>query len=174
MVCLFFSQGKRAAETLCFDYARKHNVTVRVARIFNTYGPRMAIDDGRVVSNFIVQALRGEPLTIYGEGQQTRSFCYVDDLVRGLMCLMEDSSEAGPFNFGNPGEYTIRELAEIIRRLTSSSSSLVKRPLPADDPRQRQPDISRARRALGFSPTVDLHEGLKRTVTYFVSRTDLL
>ena len=169
-----YDEGKRSAETLCFDFHRQAKVDIRVARIFNTYGPRMAIDDGRVVSNFIVQALRGEPLTIYGEGQQTRSFCYVDDLVRGLMCLMEDSSEAGPFNFGNPGEYTIRELAEIIRRLTSSSSSLVKRPLPADDPRQRQPDISRARRALGFSPTVDLHEGLKRTVTYFVSRTDLL
>lgn len=165
-----YDEGKRCAETLCFDFHRQAQVDIRVARIFNTYGPRMAIDDGRVVSNFIVQALRGEPLTIYGEGQQTRSFCYVDDLVRGLMLLMEHPTEIGPVNLGNPDEFTIRELAEQVIALTGAKSQLVHRPLPADDPRQRKPDITRARQTLGFQPRVPLAQGLQQTVPWFAQR----
>ncbi len=162
-----YDEGKRCAETLCFDFHRQAQVDIRVARIFNTFGPRMAIDDGRVVSNFVVQALRGEPLTIYGEGRQTRSFCYVDDLVRGLMLLMEHPSELGPVNLGNPHEFTIRELAERVIALTGAKSQLLHQPLPADDPRQRQPDITRARQVLGFEPTIQLAEGLASTVAWF-------
>jgi UDP-glucuronate decarboxylase len=166
-----YDEGKRCAETLCFDFHRQLGVDIRVARIFNTYGPRMAVDDGRVVSNFIVQALRGEPLTIYGDGSQTRSFCYVSDLVDGLVRLMENPREMGPVNIGNPGEFTIRELATAVLGLVGSSSALEIRPLPADDPRQRRPDISAAMR-LGFQPTVSLGAGLTRTVEYFRARVE--
>ena len=163
-----YDEGKRCAETLFFDYHRQHDLPVKVARIFNTYGPRMHHADGRVVSNFIVQALRGEPITIYGEGQQTRSFCYVDDLVEGFIRLMEsDNDVTGPVNLGNPGEFTIRELAEQVIAQTGSSSRLTFRELPQDDPKQRRPDISRAKTLLGWEPTVPLKEGLGRTVTYF-------
>ena len=163
-----YDEAKRVAETLFFDYHRQHGLEIRVARIFNTYGPRMAADDGRVVSNFIVQALRGEPLTIYGDGSQTRSFCYVDDLVGGLIALMENTSgEVGPVNLGNPGEFTMLELAEKVLELTGSSSSIEHLPLPQDDPKQRQPDISRAKKSLGWEPTVSLHEGLVKTIEYF-------
>jgi UDP-glucuronate decarboxylase len=163
-----YDEAKRVAETLFFDYHRQHGLAIRVARIFNTYGPRMAADDGRVVSNFIVQALRGEPLTIYGDGSQTRSFCYVDDLVGGLISLMENTSgEVGPVNLGNPGEFTMLELAEKVLELTGSSSSIEHLPLPQDDPKQRQPDISRAKKSLGWEPTVPLHEGLVKTIEYF-------
>jgi UDP-glucuronate decarboxylase len=163
-----YDEAKRVAETLFFDYHRQHGLAIRVARIFNTYGPRMAADDGRVVSNFIVQALRGEPLTIYGDGSQTRSFCYVDDLVGGLISLMENTSgEVGPVNLGNPGEFTMLELAEKVLELTGSSSSVEHLPLPQDDPKQRQPDISRAKKSLGWEPTVPLHEGLVKTIEYF-------
>ena len=161
-----YDEGKRCAETLCFDHYREAGVDIRVARIFNTYGPRMAVNDGRVVSNFIVQALRGEDITVYGEGKQTRSFCYVDDLVDGLVRLM-NGSHIGPINLGNPGEFTIRELAEQVIRLTGSRSKVVQRPLPQDDPRQRCPDISKAKELLGFVPRVPLVEGLKPTVAYF-------
>ena len=152
------------------DFRRKHGVDGRLARIFNTYGPRMALDDGRVVSNFIVQALRGEPLTIYGDGSQTRSFCYVDDLVDGLVRLMEHPDEPGPVNLGNPGEFTIAELAEEVIALTGARSALVREPLPADDPRQRKPVIERARARLGFEPRVALREGLARTLAEFEGR----
>ena len=163
-----YDEGKRCAETLCFDYHRQHGVAIKVARIFNTYGPRMHPNDGRVVSNFIVQALRGEAITLYGDGQQTRSFCYVEDLVDGLIALMATPGEVtGPINLGNPGEFTMRELAETIIDLTGSSSDLVHRPLPADDPRQRRPDITKARDVLGWAPTVALREGLTRTIAYF-------
>jgi UDP-glucuronate decarboxylase len=163
-----YDEAKRVAETLFFDYHRQHGLAIRVARIFNTYGPRMAADDGRVVSNFIVQALRGEPLTIYGDGSQTRSFCYVDDLVGGLISLMENTSgEVGPVNLGNPGEFTMLELAEKVLELTGSSSSVEHLPLPQDDPKQRQPDISRGKKSLGWEPTVPLHEGLVKTIEYF-------
>ena len=163
-----YDEAKRVAETLFFDYHRQHGLAIRVARIFNTYGPRMAADDGRVVSNFIVQALRGEPLTIYGDGSQTRSFCYVDDLVGGLISLLENTSgEVGPVNLGNPGEFTMLELAEKVLELTGSSSSVEHLPLPQDDPKQRQPDISRAKKSLGWEPTVPLHEGLVKTIEYF-------
>jgi UDP-glucuronate decarboxylase len=163
-----YDEAKRVAETLFFDYHRQHGLAIRVARIFNTYGPRMAADDGRVVSNFIVQALRGEPLTIYGDGSQTRSFCYVDDLVGGLISLLENTSgEVGPVNLGNPGEFTMLELAEKVLELTGSSSSIEHLPLPQDDPKQRQPDISRAKKSLGWEPTVPLHEGLVKTIEYF-------
>jgi UDP-glucuronate decarboxylase len=163
-----YDEGKRCAETLFFDYHRQHGVEIKVARIFNTYGPRMHPNDGRVVSNFIVQALRGDPITIYGEGQQTRSFCYADDLIEGFLRLMASPAEVtGPMNLGNPGEFTIRELADLVIELTGSSSTLVFRPLPADDPVQRQPDISYARRTLGWEPTVPLREGLMRTIRYF-------
>jgi UDP-glucuronate decarboxylase len=163
-----YDEAKRVAETLFFDYHRQHGLEIRVARIFNTYGPRMAADDGRVVSNFIVQALRGEPLTIYGDGSQTRSFCYVDDLVGGLIALMENTAgEVGPVNLGNPGEFTMLELAEKVLELTGSSSTVEHLPLPQDDPKQRQPDISRAKKSLGWEPTVPLNEGLVKTIEYF-------
>ena len=163
-----YDEAKRVAETLFFDYYRQHQLDIRVARIFNTYGPRMAADDGRVVSNFIVQALRGEPITIYGDGSQTRSFCYVDDLVDGLVALMNnEAGEPGPVNLGNPGEFTMLELAETILELTGSASAIEYRELPEDDPRQRQPDISKAKSALGWEPTVALKEGLVNTIAYF-------
>ena len=163
-----YDEGKRCAETLFFDYHRQHGLAIKVARIFNTYGPRMHPADGRVVSNFIIQALTGEPITIYGDGSQTRSFCFVDDLIRGFVALMEsDEGVTGPINLGNPSEFTIRELAEKIIALTGSKSEIVSRPLPADDPRQRQPDIGRARSVLGWEPSVALDEGLKATIDYF-------
>ena len=162
-----YDEGKRCAETLFFDYRRQHGLAIKVARIFNTYGPRMHPNDGRVVSNFIVQALLNQSITIYGDGTQTRSFCYVDDLVRGLELLMETGDEVtGPINLGNPEEYQVRALAETIIELSNSRSQLVFKPLPSDDPKQRQPDISRAR-ALGFEPTVGLRDGLSRTIEYF-------
>ncbi|HTS53507.1 MAG TPA: UDP-glucuronic acid decarboxylase family protein [Burkholderiales bacterium] len=165
-----YDEGKRCAETLFFDYYRQHRLEIKVARIFNTYGPRMLPDDGRVVSNFIVQALRGDDITIYGDGTQTRSFCYIDDLVDGLLKLMDSPSEiTGPVNLGNPVEFTMRELAEMTLKLTESRSKLVFLPLPQDDPRQRQPDIAFARSSLGWAPTVQLEEGLKRTIAYFRS-----
>ncbi|MAB09574.1 UDP-glucuronic acid decarboxylase family protein [Hyphomonas sp.] len=163
-----YDEGKRCAETLFFDYHRQHNVKIKVARIFNTYGPRMHPNDGRVVSNFIVQALRGEDITLYGDGQQTRSFCFVSDLVDGLIRLMNSEDEVtGPINLGNPGEFTMRQLAETVLELTGSKSGIVNRPLPSDDPRQRQPDISKAKSALGWEPTIPLAEGLKPTIEYF-------
>ncbi len=162
-----YDEGKRCAETLFFDYHRQSAVDIRVVRIFNTYGPRMHPNDGRVVSNFIVQALRGEPITLYGDGQQTRSFCYVDDLIEGMVRMMNQTQEIGPMNLGNPSEFTIRELAELVLRLTESKSELVFRPLPADDPVRRQPDIAKARAALEWEPTVSLHDGLKETIAYF-------
>ncbi|WP_174293466.1 UDP-glucuronic acid decarboxylase family protein [Sphingomonas bacterium] len=162
-----YDEGKRAAETLFFDYHRQHRVDVRVVRIFNTYGPRMHPGDGRVVSNFVVQALKGEDITVYGDGDQTRSFCYVDDLIEGFCRLMNQDATIGPVNIGNPGEFTIRQLADLAIELTGSRSRLVHLPLPADDPRQRQPDISLAREALGWEPTVSLREGLARTIAYF-------
>jgi len=162
-----YDEGKRCAETLFFDYRRQHGLAIKVARIFNTYGPRMHPNDGRVVSNFIVQALLNQAITIYGDGTQTRSFCYVDDLVGGLELLMETGDEVtGPINLGNPEEYQVRALAEMIVELSNSRSQLVFKPLPPDDPKQRQPDISRAR-ALGFEPTVGLRDGLSRTIEYF-------
>ena len=163
-----YDEGKRCAETLFFDYHRQHALDIKVARIFNTYGPRMHPNDGRVVSNFIVQALKGEDITLYGDGAQTRSFCYVDDLVNGLIRLMESREDlTGPINLGNPGEFTIRELAEHVLDLTRSGSKLVHKPLPQDDPRQRQPDITRAKSLLNWGPTVELREGLVKTITYF-------
>ena len=165
-----YDEGKRCAESLAADYQRARGVSVRIARIFNTYGPRMTLDDGRVVSNFVVQALRGDPLTLYGSGAQTRSFCYVDDLVEGLVRLMDGPDVDGPVNLGNPIELTVRELAEEALRLTGSASPIVHRPLPSDDPRQRCPDIARARRLLGFDPRVPLREGLVRTIADFRAR----
>jgi UDP-glucuronate decarboxylase len=162
-----YDEGKRVAETLCFDYHRQHGVEIRVMRIFNTYGPRMHPDDGRVVSNFIVQALRGRDITVYGDGSQTRSFCYVDDLLDGMTRLMEHPSLTGPVNVGNPGEFTILRLAEEVIALTGSKSKIVKNPLPSDDPRQRQPDITLARKELGWEPKVQLREGLTKTIAYF-------
>jgi UDP-glucuronate decarboxylase len=163
-----YDEGKRCAETLFFDYYRQHHLQIKVARIFNTYGPRMHPNDGRVVSNFILQALRGEDITVYGEGQQTRSFCFVDDTVDGLMALMATADEVtGPMNLGNPAEITILELAERIIRQTGSKSMIIYRPLPADDPRQRCPDISQARKVLEWTPAVPLEEGLRRTIEYF-------
>lgn len=163
-----YDEGKRCAETLFFDYHRQHALDIKVARIFNTYGPRMHPNDGRVVSNFIVQALKGEDITLYGDGEQTRSFCYVDDLVDGLIRLMESRDDVtGPINLGNPGEFTIRELAEHVLDLTGSGSKLVNKPLPQDDPRQRQPDITRAKSQLNWGPTVQLREGLDKTIAYF-------
>jgi UDP-glucuronate decarboxylase len=163
-----YDEGKRCAETLFFDYHRQHGLDIKVARIFNTYGPRMHPADGRVVSNFIMQALRGDDITIYGEGTQTRSFCFVDDLIRGLMSLM-DSREGftGPVNIGNPVEFTMIELAELVLELTGSRSSLVRQSLPSDDPTQRRPDISLARRELGWQPNIELREGLQPTIDYF-------
>jgi len=162
-----YDEGKRVAETLCFDYHRQNGVDIRVVRIFNTYGPRMMRDDGRVVSNFVVQALAGDDITIYGDGSQTRSFCYVDDLVEGLVRMMDQDHHTGPINLGNPIEFTIGELAEKVIALTGSRSKLVYRPLPSDDPTQRQPDIRRAREHLGWSPSVPLEQGLIRTIDYF-------
>ena len=163
-----YDEGKRCAETLFFDYRRQHNLGIKVARIFNTYGPRMHPNDGRVVSNFILQALRGEPITIYGDGSQTRSFCYVDDLIDGFLKLMETEAHVTvPVNLGNPHEFTIRELSEKVIAMTGSRSELTFEPLPADDPKQRQPDISIAREILDWEPAVPLDEGLKRTIGYF-------
>ena len=163
-----YDEGKRCAETLFFDYHRQHQLQIKVARIFNTYGPRMHPNDGRVVSNFIVQALQGEDITIHGEGQQTRSFCYQSDLIEGFLRLMATGPEVtGPINLGNPGEFTIRQLAELIIELTGSPSKLVFKPLPADDPLQRQPDITLAREKLGWEPAVPLREGLVHTIAYF-------
>jgi UDP-glucuronate decarboxylase len=163
-----YDEGKRCAETLFFDYRRQHNLNIRVARIFNTYGPRMHIDDGRVVSNFIVQALRGEPITIYGDGRQTRAFCYVDDLIEGFVRLMRTSDDVtGPVNLGNPVEITIGELARKVIELTGSGSSILAKPLPVDDPLQRCPDISLAKKLLDWQPTIDLEQGLQRCIAYF-------
>jgi UDP-glucuronate decarboxylase len=162
-----YDEGKRAAETLFFDYNRQHGVKIRVARIFNTYGPRMALDDGRVVSNFIVQALKGEDITIFGDGSQTRSFCFADDLVEGFIRMMDSKESAlGPINLGNPGEFTMLELAEKVIVLTGSKSKLVFLPLPQDDPKQRQPNISKAKEALGWEPKINLTEGLTRTIRH--------
>jgi len=163
-----YDEGKRCAETLFFDYFRQHKLKIKVARIFNTYGPRMHLNDGRVVSNFIVQALRGTPLTIFGDGNQTRSFCYVDDLIEGLVRLMgSDDHVTGPINLGKPGEFTILELAEKVIELSNSKSDIIFKKLPADDPKQRRPDITQARKILEWEPEVELEEGLKRTIAYF-------
>ncbi|MEI7606586.1 MAG: UDP-glucuronic acid decarboxylase family protein [Rhodospirillaceae bacterium] len=163
-----YDEGKRCAETLFFDYYRQHKLPIRVVRIFNTYGPRMHPNDGRVVSNFIVQALSGQPITIFGDGSQTRSFCYVDDLIEGFLRFMAlESDEPGPLNLGNPGEFTMLELAEMVLRLTGSSSAIVHKPLPVDDPLQRRPDIGKAKALLGWEPKVPLEEGLGRTIAYF-------
>ena len=163
-----YDEGKRMGETLFFDYHRQNNVDIKVMRIFNTYGPNMNPEDGRVVSNFIVQALRGEDITIYGDGTQTRSFCYVDDLVEGMYRLMNSRDGfTGPVNIGNPGEFTMLELAELVIRLTGTSSKLVYKPLPSDDPTQRRPDISLAKKELDWEPTIPLEEGLKKTIAYF-------
>ena len=165
-----YDEGKRCAETLFFDYHRENRVDIRVVRIFNTYGPRMHEADGRVVSNFIVQALRGEDLTIYGDGTQTRSFCYVDDLIDGFLRFMAQTETVGPLNLGNPGEFTMRQLAELTLKLVGGKSKIVHKPLPADDPRQRRPDITLARQVLKWEPAVPLEEGLKRTIAYFRGR----
>jgi UDP-glucuronate decarboxylase len=162
-----YDEGKRVAETLFFDYHRQNGVAIRVVRIFNTYGPRMHPDDGRVVSNFIMQALRGQEITLYGDGEQTRSFCYVDDLIEALVRMMNTDGFAGPVNIGNPDEFTIRELAEKVIALTGSTSSIVSKPLPSDDPRQRKPDIALARERLGWEPAVRLDQGLRKTIDYF-------
>jgi UDP-glucuronate decarboxylase len=163
-----YDEGKRCAETLFFDYRRQHKLRIKVARIFNTYGPRMHPQDGRVVSNFIVQALRGEPITVYGDGGQTRSFCYVDDMIEGFVRLMATPDDfTGPLNLGNPGEFTIRQLAEKVIELTGSPSRIVQRALPADDPRQRKPDISLAKKTIDWQPRTELATGLKHTIEYF-------
>ncbi|MBK6585543.1 MAG: GDP-mannose 4,6-dehydratase [Gammaproteobacteria bacterium] len=163
-----YDEGKRCAETLFFDYHRQHKLAIRIIRIFNTYGPHMQPDDGRVVSNFIVQALRGQDLTVYGDGSQTRSFCYVDDLVEAMIRMMDNAADdPGPLNVGNPAECTILQIARTILRLTGSSSRIVFLPLPMDDPRQRQPDIARARDLLGWEPTTQLEDGLAKTIAYF-------
>jgi UDP-glucuronate decarboxylase len=164
-----YDEGKRCAETLFFDYNRQHKLRVKVARIFNTYGPRMHPNDGRVVSNFIMQALRGEPITLYGDGLQTRSFCYVDDLVEAILRLMNNTPDdvTGPINIGNPGEFTMKALAETVVRLTGSRSTLSYLPLPSDDPKQRQPDITKARAVLGWEPIIALEQGLEKTIAYF-------
>jgi UDP-glucuronate decarboxylase len=163
-----YDEGKRCAETLFFDYQRQHDLQIKVVRIFNTYGPRMHPNDGRVVSNFVVQALRGDDITVYGDGSQTRSFCYVDDLIEGMLRMMEtEPSFFGPVNLGNPGEFTMLELAEKVLRLTGSKSKLVNKPLPADDPKQRKPDNALAKAKLGWEPKVTLEDGLKETIAYF-------
>jgi len=166
-----YDEGKRCAETLFFDYHRENGVDIRVVRIFNTYGPRMHPHDGRVVSNFIVQALKGQDVTIYGDGSQTRSFCYVDDLIEGFVRFMNQAETTGPLNLGNPGEFTMRQLAEQILKQVGGPSKIIHRPLPADDPKQRQPDISLAKKHLDWQPRVPLAEGLERTIAYF--RTEL-
>lgn len=166
-----YDEGKRCAETLCFDYHRMHGMEIKIVRIFNTYGPRMAFNDGRVVSNFIVQALQNKPVTLYGDGTQTRSFCYVDDLVGGLIDMMKtDKQVVGPINFGNPEEKTVRELAEIIIQLTHSKSTLVFTTLPTDDPRRRCPDITKAKKICGWQPTINLEAGLEKTIANFKER----
>ena len=162
-----YDEGKRVAETLMMDYHRQHAVDIRIVRIFNTYGPRMAVNDGRVVSNFIIQALRGGEITVYGKGQQTRSFCYISDMVRGLIAMMEQGKAIGPVNLGNPKEFTILALAEKVRAMTGSGASIIFNPLPQDDPVQRKPDIKLARRLLEWNPRVELEEGLKETIAYF-------
>ena len=167
-----YDEGKRIAETLCFDYQRMHSTEIRIARIFNTYGPRMLEDDGRVVSNFIIQALRSQPLTLYGGGQQTRSFCYVDDLVEGLLKLME-GDQSGPINLGNPDEFTIRQLAEKIKSKINPSLTCIEQPLPQDDPLQRQPEISLAKEKLGWSPFIELETGLTKTIADFRNRVEV-
>jgi len=167
-----YDESKRMAETICFEYLRRHNLEIRVARIFNTYGPRMLENDGRVVSNFIVQALSGTPLTVYGDGSQTRSFCYVDDMVDGLIKLM-NSDQTGPINLGNPGEYTILELASSIQRMINPDAEITHKPLPSDDPKQRQPDITKAKTLLKWEPTVQLEEGLSKTIADFKERLGL-
>jgi len=164
-----YDEGKRVAETLCMDYHRSNDVDIRLVRIFNTYGPRMHPEDGRVVSNFVLQALRNEPITIYGDGSQTRSFCYVDELIEAMIRMMDQNEQVGPVNIGNPAEFTIKELAEKIIALTESSSELVFEDLPIDDPKQRQPDISLAKELLGWEPTISLDEGLPKTIEYFRS-----
>lgn len=168
-----YDEGKRLAETLMTDYHRQNKVDIRIARIFNTYGPRMLENDGRVVSNFIVQALSGESLTLYGEGEQTRSFCYVDDLIEGLIRLMNAEHLHDPVNLGNPGEFTIKQLAEEVIKICESKSGFTYLPLPADDPRQRKPDITKAQDLLGWNPTIPLHEGLRRTVEDFKTRVNV-
>jgi UDP-glucuronate decarboxylase len=169
-----YDEGKRCAETLFFDYRRQHNLRIKVVRIFNTYGPRMHPNDGRVVSNFIMQALKGEDITIYGDGKQTRSFCFVDDLVEAIIRAMNTPDDfTGPVNIGNPKEFTILQLAELVIKLTGSKSQLVFKPLPSDDPRQRQPDISLAKQVLGWSPTTELEQGLERTIRYFKDRATI-
>ncbi len=169
-----YDEGKRCAETLFFDYYRQHSLDIKVVRIFNTYGPRMHPSDGRVVSNFIVQALQGGDISIYGDGQQTRSFCYVDDLIEAIICMMNSAPDfPGPVNIGNPGEFTMLELAEKIIKLTGSKSQLRYQPLPADDPKQRQPDITLAREKLKWEPKVNLEDGLKETIAYFRKALDL-
>jgi UDP-glucuronate decarboxylase len=168
-----YDEGKRCAETLFFDYYRQYNLNIRVARIFNTYGPRMHPNDGRVVSNFIIQALNNEPITLYGDGSQTRSFCYVDDLVEVILRFMAiDGNHAGPMNIGNPNEFTIKQLAELTLELTGSKSELVMKPLPQDDPTQRCPDITKAKKLLDWEPTIELEEGLKNTIQYFKALQD--
>jgi UDP-glucuronate decarboxylase len=163
-----YDEGKRAAETLFMDYYRIHTVKAKIVRIFNTYGPRLAQGDGRVVSNFIVQALQGKPITVYGSGEQTRSFCYVDDLIDGMMALMASEDEViGPFNMGNPGEFTMNKLAQKIIELTGSNSIILQQPLPQDDPKQRKPDISKAKLLLNWEPKIDLDAGLQKTIDYF-------
>jgi UDP-glucuronate decarboxylase len=167
-----YDESKRCAEALAVSYARQYSVEVRIARIFNTFGPRLAMDDGRVISNFVVQALRAEPLTLYGDGSQTRSFCYVSDMVDGLCRLMGSQLSAQPLNLGNPNEVTMRELAELVRRLSGGRSRLVHRALPGDDPRQRRPDIQRARETLGWEPQIGLEQGLSATIEYFRKRLE--
>lgn len=163
-----YDEGKRCAETLFFDYYRQHKLRIRVARFFNTYGPRMHPNDGRVISNFIVQALQGDPITVYGDGSQTRSFCYIDDLIDGILRMMQaPDTLTGPLNLGNPQEFSIRELAEKVIDLSGSTSKIVRKPLPEDDPKQRQPDISKARDELDWTPTITLDQGLKKTIAYF-------
>jgi UDP-glucuronate decarboxylase len=165
-----YDEGKRAAETLCFDYHRQHKVDIRVVRIFNTYGPNMQFNDGRVVSNFIVQALKNEDITVYGDGKQTRSFCYVSDLVRGMIDFMNQEQHLGPINLGNDGEFTILELAEKVIQLTHSKSKITFKPLPEDDPLQRKPDLSLARKLINYEPKIKLEEGLIKTIEYFKKR----
>lgn len=169
-----YDEGKRCAETLCFDYWRQHQLQIKVARIFNTYGPRMLANDGRVVSNFVVQALQGQDITIFGDGSQTRSFCYVDDLIEGFVRLMDSSDEiTGPINLGNPNEFTIRQLAEKVIEQTGSSSKLIFHPLPEDDPKQRQPDITQAKDILKWAPAIELEQGLEKTIAFFKDQLEV-
>lgn len=162
-----YDEGKRVAETLCFDYHRENKVDIRVMRIFNTYGPRMCPDDGRVVSNFIVQALEGKDISVFGDGSQTRSFCYVDDLVNGICKLAHHNSETGPVNLGNETEFTVLQLAEMVIRMTGSKSKIIHKDLPSDDPKIRRPDLTKARKTLGYEPSIALEQGLEKTIAYF-------